>query len=237
MRACMQAARPTLSARTAPVASTARCGDRPANVVTLFADVNFWRPATSTPDEVERLVRGVRERDSAAFEPLYDRYHQLVYGIARRMRPTRRPPRTSPRRLPQAVDEPGGISRRSLQRLARTGRTQFARSMRCAVAQFAASRSRRPPRQCSKRKPTTSCCPGSTATTCGARWNGCRANIASSLRWGSSRASRTAKSRASRPFRSARQAPHSHRPAPLASRVGTAHPRLILPIASPSRPP
>src|SRR5450631_1523563 len=82
MHACMQAARPTHCVRTP---SAAGCGDRPANVVTLFADANSRRPATRTPDEVERLVRGVRERDSAAFEQLYDQYHQLVYSIARRM--------------------------------------------------------------------------------------------------------------------------------------------------------
>ena len=56
-------------------------------MVTLFTAANSRQPAPCTPDEVERLVQGVRERDSAAFEELYDRYHQLVYGIARRMLP------------------------------------------------------------------------------------------------------------------------------------------------------
>src|SRR5450755_2892373 len=84
MHAGLEAARPIHFARTR---SAARCGDRPANVVTPFADANSRQPATCTSDEVERLVRGVRERDSAAFEQLYDRYHQLVYGIARRILP------------------------------------------------------------------------------------------------------------------------------------------------------
>jgi RNA polymerase sigma-70 factor (ECF subfamily) len=83
MQACMQAVRLTDS-RTPPAV---HCGNRPANVVMLFSGVNFRRAATSAPDEVEQLVRRLRERDSAAFDQLYDQYHQLVYGIARRMLP------------------------------------------------------------------------------------------------------------------------------------------------------
>lgn len=82
MHAGRESARPI---RSACRPSARHRSDRPADVVKLFAEVNFGRPAPSMPDEVERLVQGVRERDSAAFEALYDQYHRLVYGIARRM--------------------------------------------------------------------------------------------------------------------------------------------------------
>jgi len=36
-------------------------------------------------DDTSRLLERVAERDTAAFEQLYDRYHRLVYGIAVRM--------------------------------------------------------------------------------------------------------------------------------------------------------
>ncbi|MBD5654183.1 MAG: sigma-70 family RNA polymerase sigma factor, partial [Candidatus Eremiobacteraeota bacterium] len=36
-------------------------------------------------DETGRLMAGVRERNVAAFEAIYDTYHRLVYGIALKM--------------------------------------------------------------------------------------------------------------------------------------------------------
>ncbi len=41
--------------------------------------MNFWWKTT------RRLMESVRARDVGAFEALYDRYHQLVYGIAMRV--------------------------------------------------------------------------------------------------------------------------------------------------------
>ena len=36
-------------------------------------------------EDASRLMEGVRARDAAAFEALYDEYHRLVYGLALRM--------------------------------------------------------------------------------------------------------------------------------------------------------
>ncbi len=36
-------------------------------------------------DDADRLVERVRQRDAAAFEAIYDRFHRLVYGVAFKM--------------------------------------------------------------------------------------------------------------------------------------------------------
>jgi len=88
------------------------------------------------------------------------------------------------RRVSQAVDEPGGISRRPLQRVARAGRTQL--RDRCVAPSRGSPRGDRAGcRAVLEARTDAIALSKIDVTTCGTRWNGCRAKIANSLRWAS----------------------------------------------------
>jgi hypothetical protein len=180
--------------RRSRAASAARRESR-ANVVALFAPSKPRHPAIA-PGDVASLVQRVAERDSAAFERLYDAYGLLVYGIARRM--------LGDDGTAEDVTQAAFLKLWTNPQAFRGGNFAgwLARVTRnCALdalrREAVRSAARALPMQRSTRGPTMSCWPNSTAIASAGRWRSCRVNIASSSRWDSSPTFRIARSRAS----------------------------------------